>query len=308
LELSLRQFFAVIGHPVAHSLSPRFQQAAFDATGLDAAYLPFDILPETLPQALAALRILEVAGFNITLPHKEAMVGLVDEISGTARDIGAVNTVIARGGKWLGDNTDGPGFLLALDRFLGESRIPFPSHVLIFGAGGSARAVLWALASRPVRAICLVNRTKSRGETLLDLPFLSGIPERTACALDHSSWKEWLSSARAPLLINTLSLRAFEETELPFPPLEGLSLSHVTLYDLSYAPARQTESAPVQRGRTPFLKMGSSFGAPSQNGLGMLLCQGALAFRLWTGKEAPLDRMEEVLRQATGQQSLWESL
>ena len=304
----MRQFFAIIGHPVAHSLSPRFQQAAFDASGLDAAYLPFDISPEQLPQALAALRILGVAGFNITLPHKEAIPGMVDGLSETAREIGAVNTVVSRRGEWLGDNTDGPGFLLALERFLEENRLPFPSHVLIFGAGGSARAVLWALARRPFRAICLVNRTRSRGEALLNLPILSGIPDRTACALDQTSWRDWISNAKNPLVINTLSLRAFAGNEIPFPPLEGLSLSDATLFDLSYVPSKPSGAGPEEGGRTPFLEMGSLFGAPSQNGLGMLLCQGALAFRLWTGKEAPVDRMEEVLRLATGQKSLWKSL
>ena len=304
----MRQFFAIIGHPVAHSLSPRFQQAAFDAVGLDAAYLPFDIHPEQLSQALSALRILGVAGFNITLPYKERLLGMVDDLSETAREIGAVNTVISRQGEWLGENTDGPGFLLALERFLEANRLPFPSHVLIFGAGGSARAVLWALAHRPVRAICLVNRTRSRGEDLLNLPILSGIPEKTASALDQSSWRSWISKAKAPLVINTLSLRAFAGNAIPFPPLDGLSLSEATLFDLSYVPSRPSEGGAETVGRTPFLEMGSRFGAPSQNGLGMLLCQGALAFRLWTGREAPMERMEEVLMVATGQKSLWKSL
>jgi len=301
----VRQFFAIIGHPVAHSLSPRFQQAAFDAEGIEAAYLPFDIPPDRLSQSLAALRILGVSGFNVTLPHKEALTGEVDRISERAREIGAVNTVVSREGEWFGENTDGPGFLLALDRFLEESRLPFPSHVLIFGAGGSARAVLWALSRRPVSGICLVNRTGGRGEAILDLPFLARIPNRKASALDDPSWKSWLAQAPSPLLVNTLSLRAFEKASLLFPPLDGVPLSGTVMFDLSYAAG---ESGLKTSGKTPFLRMGDRFDTPCQNGLGMLLAQGALAFELWTGKKAPTERMEEILREATGQKTLWKSL
>ena len=302
----MRQFFAIIGHPVSHSLSPLFQQAAFDEAGIEAAYLPFDIPPEALKQGLSALRTLNVSGFNITLPHKEIMIRETDRISETAREIGAVNTVISQRGDWIGDNTDGPGFLQALERFLDESHLPFPSRVLIFGAGGSARAVLWALARRRIGGVCLVNRTLERARQLLEGPLPAMIPNRHPCALDDPSWKDWLRESPAPLLVNTLSLHAFPDGHPPFPPLADISLSGIPLFDLSYAawgPDKKSFD-----GRTPFLRMGDPTKSPRQNGLGMLLCQGALAFELWTGKKAPVDRMEEVLRRATGQKSLWKSL
>ncbi len=302
----MRQFFAIIGHPVSHSLSPLFQQAAFDEAGIEAAYLPFDIPPEALKQGLSALRTLNVSGFNITLPHKEAMMRETDRISETAREIGAVNTVISQRGDWIGENTDGPGFLQALERFLDENRLPFPSRVLIFGAGGSARAVLWALARRRVGGVCLVNRTLERAKQLLEGPLPAMIPDRHPSSLDDPSWKDWLREAPAPLLVNTLSLRAFPDARAPFPPLSGISLSGISLFDLSYV-ACGSEKEKLD-GKTPFLRMGDSTKSPRQNGLGMLLCQGALAFELWTGKEAPVDRMEEALRRATGQKSLWKSL
>jgi shikimate dehydrogenase len=302
----VRQFFAIIGHPVSHSLSPLFQQAAFDEAGIEAAYLPFDIPPEALTPGLSALRTLNVSGFNITLPHKETMIRETDRVSETAREIGAVNTVISQRGEWIGDNTDGPGFLQALERFLEENRLPFPSRVLIFGAGGSARAVLWALARRRVGGVCLVNRTLKKASQLLEGPLPAMIPDRHPCALDDPSWKDWLRESPAPLLVNTLSLHAFPDGHPPFPPLSGISLSGIPLFDLSYAAWGADKGA--FDGKTPFLRMGDPTKSPRQNGLGMLLCQGALAFELWTGKKAPIERMEEVLRRATGQKSLWKSL
>ena len=302
----MRQFFAIIGHPVSHSLSPLFQQAAFDEAGIEAAYLPFDIPPEALTQGLSALRTLNVSGFNITLPHKETMIRETDRVSETAREIGAVNTVISQRGDWIGDNTDGPGFLQALERFLEENHLPFPYRVLIFGAGGSARAVLWALARRRIEGVCLVNRTLTRARQLLEGPLPAMIPNRHPCALDDPSWKDWLRESPAPLLVNTLSLHAFPDGHPPFPPLADISLSGIPLFDLSYAPWGADKKS--FDGKTPFLRMGDPTKSPRQNGLGMLLCQGALAFELWTGKKAPIERMEEVLRRATGQRSLWKSL
>ncbi len=300
----MRLFFAILGHPVSHSLSPRFQQAAFDALGIDASYLPFDLPPERLQKGLEALRTLNVSGFNITLPHKEAMLGCVDTATQTASEIGAVNTVISTEGRWLGENTDGPGFLLALDRFLEENRLPFPTHALLFGAGGSARSVLWALSKRPVTHLLMVNRTLSRGKELLKLPFLSTIRTRMAADLTDPALGNWLSDSPGALLINTLSLHAFQGRSVPFPPLEGLPLSGHLLFDLSYA----SKESGTAGGLTPFLHMGTPYRTPRQNGLGMLLFQGALAFEKWTGRKAPVEKMESVLRDATGQDSLWRSV
>ncbi len=319
-EPSVRKLFAIIGHPVAHSLSPRFQQAAFEKAGIDAAYLPFDIAPETLPRAIDALRTLGVSGFNVTIPHKEAILPLLDELSPTAQALGAVNTVIAKDGRLRGENTDAPGFLAALEMFLGTNALPLPSSAVVFGAGGSARSVLWALTRLNLSRITLVNRTRERGEALVrSLPFLSKtIP---TFALDDPSWKKELpggppsppltppekdTNAPRTLLVNTLSLQAFAGADPPFPPLRDLALASSVLLDLSYVSSLSNEKG--LGGLTPFLAMGRPFGAPCQNGLGMLLMQGALAFRLWTGLDPSTEVMEGELRQATGQGDLWKSL
>ena len=316
----MRKLFAIIGHPVAHSLSPRFQQAAFEDVGLDAAYLPFDIAPEKLSEAIDALRTLGVSGFNVTIPHKEAIIPLLDEISPTARELGAVNTVIANDGQLSGDNTDAPGFQTSLETFLATNNLVLPSAAVVFGAGGSARAVLWALARLNVKRILIINRTRERGDALArSLPFLP--KDVRTFALDDPSWAEevhWGATPSPPtrssgaqgkngaLLINTLSLRAFEGSDTPFPPLWNIPLASSVLLDLSYVSRRP--GSQEAGGVTPFLSMGRPFRAPCQNGLGMLLMQGALAFRLWTGQTPSLAAMEEALRQATGQDNLWKSL
>ena len=316
----MRKLFAIIGHPVAHSLSPRFQQAAFDAAGIDAAYLPFDIPPENLPHAIDALRTLGVSGVNVTIPHKEAILPLLDELSPTARDLGAVNTVISHGGRLRGDNTDAPGFLTALEKFLEANRLSLPSSAVVFGAGGSARSILWALSRRQVSRILIVNRTQKRGEDLIEsLPFLTkGVK---SFALGDRSWQEAIDGREAPpaleeptrepkkkgvLLINTLSLQAFAGSDPPFPPLQGVPLGDSILLDLSYV--SQRTGSKETGGLTPFLSMGRAFTAPCQNGLGMLLMQGALAFRLWTGGDPSIEIMEAAIRQATGQDDLWKCL
>lgn len=301
----MRAFYAIIGHPVAHSLSPLFQQAAFDALGIEAAYLPFDIPPESLPEGLAALKTLNVSGFNVTLPHKEALLPLMDQLTDAARQIRAVNAVLSDNGMWVGHNTDGPGFEKALMIFLERNRIVLPTHGVIFGAGGSARAVLWALARIGLSHLCLVNRSLERASLLLRTLSGKNQPALAAFALDDPAWKEWLKEAARPLLVNTLSLHAFDRS---FGPLESVDLSRASaLVDLSYTapmvPGRENE--PFCQEQTPFLRMGDPFGIPRQNGVGMLLWQGVLSFEFWTGLAAPVAIMEEKLLERTGLGSLY---
>jgi shikimate dehydrogenase len=312
----MRKFYAIIGHPVAHSLSPAFQQAAFDARNIDAAYLPFDLSSETLSRGLKALKILNVSGFNVTLPHKESLFPHMDDVSEEARQIGAINSVLFRKGNgggsgWFGHNTDGPGFSNAFDLFCKKNRVPFPTHALVFGAGGSSRAILWALARNGTTRLCLVNRTVERARDLSDAPFLSVIPDRTAFSLSDPRWKEWLRSTPRPLLVNTLSLHAFGDAGSSFLPLDNVDLGHAgAMIDLSYAilgkPGDPTQT--ICEGQTPFLKMGEPYRVPRQNGLGMLLCQGVLAFELWTGEKAPFGVMEDAIARMSGQRDLWTAI
>lgn len=301
----MRRLYAIIGHPVAHSLSPRFQQAALDNAGIDAAYLPFDIPPEALSRGVEALRTLGAAGFNVTIPHKEAILPLLDDISPTARQIGAVNTVVSRNGRLTGENTDGPGFLGAIERFLAANGLSTPSSVVVFGAGGSAKAVLWALPKLGAERILIVNRTKKRGEDLLGL-LPTGKIRIEAAALDDPKWRTELPRTSPSLFVNTLSLSAYTGSAHPFPPLAEMPLDGAILYDLSYA-SHRPGSAPLA-GRTPFLEAGAPFQVPCQNGLGMLLLQGALSFELWTGQGAPVEAMESALKEGTRQKEFWKTL
>lgn len=301
----MRQLFAIIGHPVSHSLSPVFQQAAFDSLGIDAAYLPFDIAPAALEAGLFALRTLGASGFNITLPHKESLFPHLSRISPEASVIGAVNTVTIDDGTWEGHNTDGPGFQMAATRFFERNALTCPDHALVFGAGGSARATLWALRKMGIRHLCLVNRSLERAQKIA----VSMEPDLTGClqiyAIDDPAWNVWLRKASRPVIVNTLSIGAFPEH---FAPLDAIDLTGIgAMLDLSYPPLPVSgkPSADSSGGETAFLKAGRRFQIPRQNGIGMLLCQGALSFSLWTGRAAPFDQMASALYRKSGREDFW---
>lgn len=269
----------IIGDPVAHSRSPAMHNAAFRALGLDWVYVPFPVRPEALPAAVAGLRALGARGFNVTVPHKEAVVPLLDELAPAARVIGAVNTVVAEGGRLVGHNTDGEGFSRALHeahRFrAGRSR------ALVLGAGGSARAVCDQLAREGIPAIRICNRTGEKAEALA-AHIRRHHPGCEAKALpwsplDHRAAINW-----AELIVNTTSVGLRPEDPSPIDP-DGISPGHIVV-DLIYEPAE-----------TAFLKACRKVRARCLNGAGMLLHQGAAAFALWTGKEAPLDVMRGAL-------------
>jgi shikimate dehydrogenase len=154
--------FCVLGHPVGHSLSPAMQNRALEAMGLDGVYVAFDVAPKQLAEAVRGLAALGVRGANVTIPHKEAILPLLDRLTPEAALIGAVNTVVPEGGALVGHNTDAPGFLQALRAAGGE---PAGARVLVLGAGGSARAVGVALA-RAGASLTVANRTASRGAPL----------------------------------------------------------------------------------------------------------------------------------------------
>lgn len=269
----------IIGHPVRHSRSPQMHNAAFAALGLDWAYVPFPVPPERLSGAVHGLRDLGVRGFNVTIPHKEAVLPLLDELSPQARAIGAVNTVVIDGGRMTGHNTDGEGFSRALHeahRFkAGRSR------ALILGAGGSARAVCDQLAREGIAGLRICGRSEDRAEALAadirrhhpecDVKTLPWSP------LDHRCGINW-----AELIVNTTPVGMKPGDGSPIDT-NGISPGHI-IVDLIYAP-------PV----TPLLETCQALRARCLNGLGMLLHQGAAAFTLWTGKEPPLDVMRAAL-------------
>lgn len=270
----------IVGHPVGHTLSPAMQNAAFAGLNLDYCYLPFDAPPQRLPAAVEGLRAFGVRGFNVTIPHKETIVPLLDRLTDEAKRIGAVNTVQADGDALVGHNTDGKGFLRSL---MEEGGIdPRGARALILGAGGAARAVAVALAMAGAGSIRIANRTAERGEALAEM-LRSQFNDLSIQGLrwerSPEEWEERL--AEADLLVNATSVgMGSDSSPVPTKAIHPKLL----VCDLVYRPLE-----------TSLLKAARSRGAKALSGLGMLLYQGALSFEIWTGRPAPVRVMREAL-------------
>ena len=265
----------LLGHPVSHSVSPAFQQAALDSCSIDGAYTALDIPPSELPTAVRSLRDPDVLGANVTVPHKEAVFPLLDSVSEEARLIGAVNTIHNRDGALEGHNTDARGFLSALREEAGFE--PRGRAVLILGAGGSARAVAVALAGEGVSSIVIANRTVERAAVLANLVRTLGVTAQ-AIALGPVKIRE---AGQFDLVVNCTSLGMAGgpgPTETPISA--DLIPPDALVCDLVYNPRE-----------TPLLREAASAGARSLGGLPMLVYQGAASFEIWTGVAAPAQVM-----------------
>lgn len=261
----------IIGWPVAHSLSPAMHNAAFAALGLDWIYVAFPVAPERVAEAVHGLAAAGVAGLNVTIPHKQAVLGECSAVSDAAAAIGAANTLIPDGvGGWRADNTDAPGFLRALDEAAPISLAG--AEVLVIGAGGAARAVAYAVAGRGAR-VRVANRTAARGAGLGEAV------EFSRTALEHAA-------ETADLIVNCTSLGLRGEGVPPELPLDALEPGKVVA-DVVYRP-----------GGTAWLAAAQARGACCVDGLGMLLHQGAAAFVAWTGCEPPIPVMRAALERA----------
>jgi shikimate dehydrogenase len=271
----------LLGHPVGHSLSPVMHQAAFAAAGLNAVYLPWAVAPDRLAAAVQGLHAMEnLLGVNVTVPHKEAIVPLLEGLTPEAEAVGAVNTLLAREGKLLGDNTDGAGFLAALREDLGcEAR---GLSAAILGAGGAARAVAMSLARAGARRLVLLNRNVDRAKRLAELV---AARHPAGCQVTaqplHPIWRI-PEVAEIRLLVNTTSV-GLQSSDPPLFDYASLS-APIVVCDLIYNPPE-----------TPLLRAARAQGCQAGNGLPMLLYQGALAFERWTGKSAPVQAMREAL-------------
>ena len=271
----------VIGDPVAHSRSPVMHNAAFAAARLDWVYLAWRVRVADLPAAVAGLRALGVQGFNVTVPHKAAILPLLDEVDEEAAAIGAVNTVVCRDGRLRGENTDAGGFLRSLEA-LGLP--PKGLQVVLLGAGGAARAVGYALVRAGAAALHVANRTEGRAASLAAELASQGQTEVSAGGLEGVAL--WRALIGADLIVQATSAE-LSGGGLPVP-LDRLPPGRV-FYDLAYGPAAAGTLAAVRRR-----------GLRAVDGEEMLLHQGALAFTRWTGREAPLDAMRAALRRAGG--------
>ena len=265
----------VIGWPVEHSVSPPMHNAAFRKLALPWCYVPLPVRPELVREALLGARALGIAGLNVTVPHKQAVHALVDELTPAAQVIGAVNTVSFQDDRIIGHNTDAGGFLRALDE---AGFAPAGCSAVVLGSGGAARAVVYALGSVGAQ-VAILNRTTQRA---LDLAreFAPSFPQAqiTGDALCVATLERCAASAQ--LVVNTTPLGMWPKVESsPWP--EELSFpASAFYYDLVYNPRE-----------TKLVRQARAAGGRASDGLGMLVHQGAEAFERWTGQEAPVDVM-----------------
>jgi shikimate dehydrogenase len=274
------KLLGVMGNPVAHSLSPLMHNAALASLNLDYCYLPLEIRPELLSQAVVGLKALGCQGFNVTIPYKEQIVASLDEVDDEALIIGAVNTVVNREGKLVGYNTDGRGFLrsLAEEWDLGLRG----EQVVVLGAGGAARAIVAGLASAGASKITIANRNVERG-LLLKADLEQHYPCKIA-VVDLSEGKLDKELAASLLVVQTTPVGMYPHAG-DTPIIEPSRLwKDSYVYDIIFNPPE-----------TRFLLGAREQGCRTANGLGMLLHQGALSFEYWTGIEAPVKLMRQAL-------------
>jgi shikimate dehydrogenase len=271
----------LIGHPVAHSLSGAMQQAAFDAVGIDATYELLDVKPIDLPEAIGQLRTEDFLGANVTIPHKERVVPLVDRLTEEAHATGAVNTITKEGKRLIGHNTDVPGFKVALDKLVGRQKMP--RHAVVLGAGGGARAVVYGLITEGFQRIIVFNRHLHRAEGLVRHFAKSAAHMELRAMPWHESVIE-AELAKTKLIVNATSVGLHGDES---PILGELIPPDLFVIDLIYNPTRSA-----------LLREAAAAGNTVMNGELMLLHQGAAAFTLWTGRPAPLELMQQKLEEA----------
>lgn len=273
------QYVVLYGDPVEGNPTSRMQNAAFDARGLDWRYLDLRVQAEDLGAAVSAARLLGFAGLNLTVPHKVAVIPLLDGLEPSARISGACNTVIRQpDGRLIGSNTDGSGFLWSL-RDAGIE--PAGLDVVLLGAGGAARAVSVELALAGARRITIANRSAERRDALAGL-----LASRTSVEVSALTWEGTLEVPHCDVLVDctTVGMGTGAAAEMVVDvDLSGLS-SATIICDLN-----------PERADTAFLQLARPGGHRTLGGLAMLARQGAAAFKAWTGVDAPLDVMEAAL-------------
>lgn len=275
---SKTQKVGLLGHPVIHSKSPEMMNQAFQALNLPFVYMAYDVEPDQLGQAVNGMRALGFRGWNVTIPHKVAVMKWLDEVEESAREIGAVNTVIRQGKKLIGTNTDGEGYMRSL---LQETRLDLTGcRILILGAGGAARAVGYTLAKAGAEGIFITNRTAMKGKELAER-LSRWCPARF---VEGEHVKDVIRNT--DLLIQTTSVGMSPDVDgIPLDPdwLHG----EMVVSDLVYHPRE-----------TRLLREAKARGARVHSGMGMLVYQAALAFEKWTGAVAPVDRMQKTLEES----------
>lgn len=275
------ELVGVFGHPVAENPTIVMQEAAFQALGLNWRYLTIEVYPADLADAFKGLRAMNFQGINLTIPHKVEVLKYLDAVAADAQLMGAVNTVRREDGRLIGENTDGKGFLRSLREDAGLD--PLGKKAVILGAGGAARAVTVELALAGAVHLTLVNRSLLRGHELAAL-----LNEQTPTQAEFIPWDQpYAVPPDTDILVNATSIGLFPHVAAK-PNLVYDSISpRLTVCDVIPNPPQ-----------TPFLQEAAARGAKTLDGLGMLVYQGAIGFKMWTGLDAPIAVMRQALARA----------
>jgi shikimate dehydrogenase len=276
------ELVGLFGHPVAENPTVVMLEAAFAELGLNWRYLTIEVLPKDLAAAMQGMRAFNMRGVNLTIPHKVAVLQFLDEVKPAAALIGAVNTVIREGERLIGENTDGKGFMTALTHDAGVD--PKGKRVVVLGAGGAARAITVELALAGVERLTVINRSPERGRELVAL-----LNARTSVKAEFVAWSGGHAiPGGTDLLVNATSIGLPPNVqEKPDIAYDSIAPGMVVC-DVIIAPS------------TPFLDEAQQRGAQTLDGLGMLVYQGAVGFKLWTGIDAPVKVMYGALARAFG--------
>lgn len=279
--------YAIIGSPIAHSLSPVLQQAAFEHYQLKAQYIRVEVKLEELEKAVQLFKRKGFKGFNVTLPHKVRIMEYLDEVSPSARLLGAVNTVALRENKYVGYNTDGPGWVRAVRQMFGLDLRDL--RVMVLGMGGAGEALATQAALEGCERLILVNRAFEKAQILVEKlkPYfkpqklLGAHDSLVALSWDEKHIQEEIENVDLIVHCTPLGLTVGDPSPLPAHILQP----HLLIYDTIYNPAV-----------TSLMREARLAGARAENGLSMLIHQGALAFEIWTGREAPIEKMSNAVR------------
>ena len=279
----MTQLVGILGYPLAHSISPAFQQAAFDHLSLPVRYHAWPTPPEELEEAIDRLRNERYLGANVTVPHKEQVRAYLDDVDSSAKLIGAVNTIVRDGVSLVGQNTDALGFIKSLKDTGGFA--PRGKRVLVLGTGGAARAAAFGLAEERPASLTIANRTVARAQSLAD-DLTGALVKVVAIPIASAALHE--ASADADLIVNCTSMGMSHEDAEGCTPLTADQIAPGSLvYDMVYNPPE-----------TPLLTEAKRAGARTLGGLPMLIYQGAASFERWTGRAAPIKVMFEAAERA----------
>jgi len=275
------ELIGLFGCPVDENATVVIMEAAFKELGLNYRYITTKVYPKDLGTAIAALKAFNMKGTHITVPHKVEVLEHLDHLSETAELMGAVNTIYLIDGETYGKNTDGKGFITSLYDNNVEMK---GKQVVIFGAGGAARAMSVELAKAGVQYITVVNRSEERGAALVDL-----LNSKTKTSAVYIPWdKPFVIPEETDIVVNATSIGMFPDPNMPDIDYSSL-MPHMTVCEGVHNPVH-----------TPFLKKAASMGCPTLDGFSMLVNQGAISFKLWTGQDAPVDVMKQALAQEFG--------